>query len=302
MTTVMPTHARTGMARSRYRVTFGVLSATLGLSMLTPAPAGAATLPPTHLVGAGTSASVDDTAYPDALPATGTVAAVVAAPERVTSTEVLHGGDNGVAVRRIQRILGVPVTGFFGPATRDAVIRFQEALGADRGTGIVGPITSRQLQTFGEQQAKKAVRAAARAEVAKKAAAAAAAARIAAAQKATRDTSRPAPPTSTGSSNGGDPTMTSAARGSRSAREAVPFSVWRSSAHARMIVARESGGRCTAVNPNGLYRGTWQMGTSFWRAFGGLQFAATPDRATCGEQDYVAYRGWLASWWSPWGG
>ncbi len=300
MTTVMPIHARTGVARSRARVTLGVLSATLGLSMLTPAPAGAATLPPTHLVGAGTSASVDDTAYPDALPATVAVAAV-AAPERVTSTEVLRGGDNGAGVRRIQRILGVPVTGFFGPATRDAVIRFQEALGADRGTGIVGPITSRQLQTFGEQQAKKAVRAAARAEAAKKAAAAAAA-RAAAAEKASRDNSRPAPLPSTGSSNGGDPTMTAAARSSRAAREAVPFAVWRNSAHARMIVGRESGGRCTAVNPNGLYRGTWQMGASFWRAFGGLQFAATPDRATCGEQDYVAYRGWLASWWSPWGG
>ena len=166
MTTVMPTHARTGVQRSRARVTFGVLSAALGLSLLTPAPAGAATLSPTHLVGAGTSASVDDSAYPDSLPAGGSATTV--APARVTSTEVLRGGDNGAAVRRVQRILGLPVTGFFGPATRSAVIGFQEALGADQGTGIVGPVTSRQLQVFGEQQARKAARAAARAEAAKK--------------------------------------------------------------------------------------------------------------------------------------
>ncbi len=298
MTTVMATHARSGMARSRARVTFGVLSATLGLSLLTPAPAGAAAMSPTHLVAGSASSAVDDTAYPDSLPVTGSLASV-AAPARA-SIKGLRGGDSGPAVRRVQRILGVPVTGFFGPVTRNAVIAFQKALGA-KGTGVVGPVTSRQLQVFGEAQARKAVRAAARAAAAKKAAAAAAA-RAAAAAEATRDTPRPAPPPPTGSSSSGDPTMTAAARGSRSARQAVPFAVWRSSAHARMIVARESGGRCTAVNPNGLYRGTWQMGSPFWRSYGGLAYAPTPDRATCGEQDIVAYRGWIASWWRPWGG
>ena len=74
------------------------------------------------------------------------------------------------------------------------------------------------------------------------------------------------------------------------------------SSHARMIVRRESGGSCTAVSPSGLYRGKWQMGSSFWRSFGGLQYASTPDRASCAEQDQVAYRGWLAAWWQPWGG
>ncbi|MFC6237671.1 transglycosylase family protein [Longivirga aurantiaca] len=298
MTTVMPTHARTGMERTRARVTFGVLSAALGLSLLTPAPAGAAPLAPTHLVGGGASAFVDDTAFPDTLPATGTTSA---APARVVSTEVLRGGHNGAKVRWVQRILGLPQTGFFGPATRDAVIRFQEALGATKGTGIVGPITRRQLQEFGEQQAAKAVR---KAAAAKRAAAAAEAARKAAARKAaeqaaTRGTTRSAPAPS---ASNGDPTMTAAARGSRAARQAVPFAVWRSSAHARMIVARESGGSCTAVSPTGAYRGAWQMGAPFWRSFGGLTFAPTPDQATCGEQDYVAYRGWIAAWWSPWGG
>lgn len=298
MTTVMPTQARTGVERTRARVTFGVLSAALGLSLLTPAPAGAVAITPTHLVGAGASSFVDDTAFPDGLPATGTSSA---APARVVSTEVVRAGHNGAKVRWVQRILGVPQTGFFGPATRDAVIRFQEALGASQGTGVVGPITRRQLQEFGEQQAAKAAR---KAVAAKKAAAAAEAARKAAARKAaeqaaSRDLTRPTPAPAPST---GDPTMTAAARGSRAARQAVPFAVWRNSAHARMIVARESGGRCTAVSPSGAYRGTWQMGAPFWRSFGGLTFAPTPDQATCGEQDYVAYRGWIASWWSPWGG
>ena len=298
MTTVMPTHARTGVERTRARVTFGVLSAALGLSLLTPAPAGAVALTPTHLVGGGASTFVDDTAFPDAMPATG---ATSAAPARVVSTEVLRGGVKGAKVRWVQRILGVPQTGYFGTATRDAVVRFQEALGADKGTGVVGPVTRRQLQEFGEQQAAKAARTAAAARKAAAAAEAArkAAARKAAAEAATRDTTRPS---AAPAPSNGDPTMTAAARGSRAARQAVPFAVWRSSAHARMIVARESGGSCTAVSRSGAYRGTWQMGAPFWRSFGGLAFAPTPDQATCGEQDYVAYRGWIASWWSPWGG
>ena len=255
MTIVMATHARTGMERTRARVTFGVLAATLGLSLLSPAEAGAAVLPPTHLVAGPESAFVDDTAFPDALAATGRTAA---APLRVVSTEVLRGGHNGARVRWVQRILGVPSTGFFGPATRDAVIAFQGALGASQGTGIVGPITSRQLQSFGEQQAAKGAR---KAAAAKKAAAAEAArqaaARKAAAEEASRDVSRP---TAAPAPSSGDPTMTAVARGSRAARQAVPFAVWRNSAHARMIVSRESGGSCTAVSPSGAYRGTWQMG------------------------------------------
>ena len=305
MTTVMPKHARTGDRRRRATLSLGVVTAavgaSLGFSLLTSAPGGAAVLPPEHLVSPGVSLAVDDTAHPDALPATGSAGT---ASRRVVSTEVIKGGDNGARVRWIQRILGVPQTGFFGPATRDAVIAFQASMGTSPGTGMVGPVTERQLQAYGEAKAKAAAkkaaaaRKAAAAEAARTAAARKAAARQAAAQQATRSTTRTSPAPSTG----GDPTMTAAARGSRAAREAVPFAVWRSSAHARMIVARESGGSCTAVSRSGAYRGAWQMGAPFWRSFGGLAFAPTPDKATCGEQDYVAYRGWLASWWSPWGG
>jgi hypothetical protein len=96
--------------------------------------------------------------------------------------------------------------------------------------------------------------------------------------------------------------MTTAARGSRSARELVSFAAWQASPHGRMIVQRESGGSCTITSPSGAYRGKWQMSSAFWKAYGGLTYAPSADRATCLQQDRVAYRGWLASWWYPWGG
>jgi hypothetical protein len=60
------------------------------------------------------------------------------------SEETLRKGDRGPAVRRLQRRLGVPADGVFGPQTDRAVRRFQRRhrLVAD---GIVGPITRREL-------------------------------------------------------------------------------------------------------------------------------------------------------------
>jgi hypothetical protein len=55
-----------------------------------------------------------------------------------------------------------------------------------------------------------------------------------------------------------------------------------------------------AVSLTGKYRGKWQMDASFWRTYGGLSFAETPERATEVEQDLVAYRGYLARGWEPW--
>ena len=99
-----------------------------------------------------------------------------------------------------------------------------------------------------------------------------------------------------------DPTMTSVMKRSQSARGGLAFEVWVTSDHGKAIVKRESGGRCTAVNPSGAYRGKWQMGSWFWKNYGGLKFAPTADRASCLEQDRVAYKGWVDSWWGPWGG
>jgi hypothetical protein len=96
--------------------------------------------------------------------------------------------------------------------------------------------------------------------------------------------------------------MSSLARRSKSARRAVALEVWKASPHGKRIAHRESGGRCNAVSRGGTYRGKWQMDSNFWRSYGGRAFASTPDRATCAQQDLVAYRGWITSWWRPWGG
>jgi hypothetical protein len=100
----------------------------------------------------------------------------------------------------------------------------------------------------------------------------------------------------------GDPTMTVKARKSRAFRATIPRSEWVVSKHAKYVAKRESHNNCRAVSPSGAYRGKWQMGAPFWSAFGGKKYASKPDRATCAEQDAVAYRGWVASWWHPWGG
>lgn len=70
---------------------------------------------------------------------------VVEAGAAVASAEVtLRKGDRGAAVRRLQRKLGVPADGVFGPMTRRAVKRFQRRRGLVS-DGIVGPITRRAL-------------------------------------------------------------------------------------------------------------------------------------------------------------
>lgn len=100
--------------------------------------------------------------------------------------------------------------------------------------------------------------------------------------------------------SGVDVTNTADARNHRSFRESVPFEVWISSTTSKRILKAESNGRCRAVNPSGKYRGRWQMDADFWRVYGGLDFAPTPDQASCDEQDIVAYQGWLSRWWQPW--
>jgi murein DD-endopeptidase MepM/ murein hydrolase activator NlpD len=62
-------------------------------------------------------------------------------------------GSRGDAVVEIQRQLGVPVDGFFGPVTRAAVLDFQARNGLDA-DGVVGPATWTAL--FGLEQAAAA--------------------------------------------------------------------------------------------------------------------------------------------------
>ncbi len=83
------------------------------------------------------------------LDSSGGVAAAGAAPLRPEPTTTSHhilllAGSEGRQVRLLQRALGVPVDGVYGPATEAAVRRFQTSRGL-AADGIVGPLTSRAL-------------------------------------------------------------------------------------------------------------------------------------------------------------
>jgi hypothetical protein len=99
-----------------------------------------------------------------------------------------------------------------------------------------------------------------------------------------------------------DPTLTSTMITSRTARARLAFVAWQGSVHGYGIAYRESKGRCTALSYGAAYRGKWQMSLSLWKAYGGLHYAAAPEKASCLNQDKVAYKIWIASGWRPWGG
>lgn len=99
-----------------------------------------------------------------------------------------------------------------------------------------------------------------------------------------------------------DPTVTRKAKVSESHRETIGLRTWRQSPHGQEISWRESHDVCSVVSASGEHRGKWQMTRSLWRAYGGRQFARSPERATCREQDRVAHRVWVDQWWWPWGG
>ena len=98
----------------------------------------------------------------------------------------------------------------------------------------------------------------------------------------------------------GDITLSKDAKLYRGARELVPFEVWRTSAFARFISMKESHRNCKAIGRSGKYRGRWQMSPAFWKTYGGKQFASKPEKASCRDQDLVAYNGWIVRGWAPW--
>src|SRR6187402_3266533 len=75
-----------------------------------------------------------------AVPALADPGASASGGASASSEVVVKRGDRGSAVRSIQRQLGIPADGVFGPMTERAVRRFQRRhdLVAD---GIVGPLT-----------------------------------------------------------------------------------------------------------------------------------------------------------------
>jgi hypothetical protein len=87
---------------------------------------------------------------------------------------------------------------------------------------------------------------------------------------------------------------------SKEERKKISFEVWVNSPTAKYLKKKESNNNCKATGSKGKYQGTWQMNAGFWKTYGGKKYASKASKATCKEQDLVAYKGWLARGWSPW--
>jgi hypothetical protein len=83
-------------------------------------------------------------------------------------------------------------------------------------------------------------------------------------------------------------------------RKQVTFEVWVNSPTAIYVKKAESHNNCRSTGSKGKYQGTWQVTAGFWKSYGGLQYASKATKASCHQQDLVAYKGWIARGWSPW--
>ncbi len=83
-------------------------------------------------------------------------------------------------------------------------------------------------------------------------------------------------------------------------RKNISFKTWVNSPTANYLKRVESRNNCKSTGSKGKYQGTWQVNAGFWKTYGGKKYAAKASKATCNEQDLVAYKGWLARGWSPW--
>ena len=80
----------------------------------------------------------------------------------------------------------------------------------------------------------------------------------------------------------------------------ISFETWVTSPTAIYLKRVESNNNCKSTGGKGKYQGTWQVNAGFWETYGGLKYAKKASKASCQEQDLVAYQGWLARGWSPW--
>ena len=87
---------------------------------------------------------------------------------------------------------------------------------------------------------------------------------------------------------------------SKEERKKISFEVWVNSPTAKYLKKVESNNNCKSTGGKGKYQGTWQVNAGFWKTYGGKKYASKASKATCREQDLVAYKGWLARGWSPW--
>lgn len=83
-------------------------------------------------------------------------------------------------------------------------------------------------------------------------------------------------------------------------RKKISFEVWVNSPTAKHVKEAESHSNCRSTGNKGMYQGTWQVTAGFWKSYGGLKYASKASKATCNQQDLVAYKGWIARGWSPW--
>lgn len=173
-----------------------------------------------------------------------------------------------------------PTNGRYGPQTIGAISKFYESVG-DRSDGTsLGPAGYKAILNAAgsNSQAAEQPKSKKKAKAAKNS------------KAATRARFREM----------GDVTLIGGTRKSRDARELVSFEQWKAAPFTKFIATRESNRRCKAINRTGKYRGRWQMDKNFWSSYGGKKFAKRPERASCAEQDLVAYRGWIARGWKPW--
>jgi hypothetical protein len=239
------------------------------------------------------------------------IAIVMEVPDYPGKSKLTKGVENS-SVKKVQAALielGYDIStanGKYGPSTTKAISAFYKDLGdSDDGTSLGKIGWTKIFEALDEQRADEKIAE----QVAAQPVAVdpALAAVIAATSGATIDRGKKTTVVKLSKEKKkvvakykGDITLTKDAKLYRGARELVPFDVWRTSAFARIISMKESHRNCKAIGRSGKYRGRWQMSPSFWKTYGGKQFASTPDKASCRDQDLVAYNGWIVRGWAPW--
>jgi peptidoglycan hydrolase-like protein with peptidoglycan-binding domain len=239
------------------------------------------------------------------------IAIVMEVPDYPGKSKLTKGVENS-SVKKVQAALielGYEIStanGKYGPSTTKAISAFYKDLGdSDDGTSLGKIGWTKIFEALDEQKADEKIAE----QVAAQPVAVdpALAAVIAATSGATIDRGKKTKVVKLSKKKKkvvakykGDITLTKDAKLYRGARELVPFEVWRTSAFARFISMKESHRNCKAVGRSGKYRGRWQMSPAFWKTYGGKQFASKPDKASCRDQDLVAYNGWIVRGWAPW--
>ena len=87
---------------------------------------------------------------------------------------------------------------------------------------------------------------------------------------------------------------------SKEERKRISFKVWVNSPTTKYLKYVESKNNCKSTVGKGKYQGTWQVTKGFWKKYCGRKYAKKASKASCEQQDRVAYRGWLDRGWSPW--